>query len=63
MVRSQLLPAQDQYLSRHLRTRRPSREAGSCNEAQGSHVVSGAENRLSAFWKRGREADQPVQRF
>ena len=30
MVRSQLLPAQDQCLSRHLRTRRPSREAGSC---------------------------------
>jgi hypothetical protein len=30
MVGSQLLPAQDQCLSRHLRTRRPSREAGSC---------------------------------
>lgn len=30
MVRSQLLSAQDQCLSRDLRTRRPSREAGSC---------------------------------
>lgn len=30
MVGSQLLPAQDQSLSHHLRTRRSSREAGSC---------------------------------
>jgi hypothetical protein len=46
MVRSQLLPAQDQCLSRHLRTRRPSREAGSC-----MRLMSAVEARVASARK------------